>query len=99
MEILVLGDEEKGIAILPRDKQREYIEKLFGALEDCIVADSMAVWGKAIALKLNIPFVSSTTTFAFNEHSHNRIYITGVSALLRNFFRQVCIRRAVNPTY
>lgn len=36
---------------------------------DCIVADSMAVWGKAIALKLNIPFVSSTTTFAFNEHS------------------------------
>lgn len=36
---------------------------------DCIVADSMAVWGKAIALKLNIPFVSSTTTFAFNQHS------------------------------
>lgn len=36
---------------------------------DCIVADSMAVWGKAIALKLNIPFVSSTTTFAFNRHS------------------------------
>ena len=32
---------------------------------DCIVADSMAVWGKAIAIKLNIPFVSSTTTFAF----------------------------------
>lgn len=36
---------------------------------DCIVADSMAVWGKAVALKLNIPFVSSTTTFAFNKHS------------------------------
>lgn len=36
---------------------------------DCIVADSMAVWGKAIAMKLNIPFVSSTTTFAFNQHS------------------------------
>ena len=36
---------------------------------DCIVADSMAVWGKAIALKLKIPFVSSTTTFAFNQHS------------------------------
>ena len=26
--------EEKGIAILPRDKQQEYIEKLFGAIED-----------------------------------------------------------------
>ncbi len=36
---------------------------------DCIVADSMAVWGKAVALKLDIPFVSSTTTFAFNQHS------------------------------
>ena len=36
---------------------------------DCIVADSMAVWGKAVALKLGIPFVSSTTTFAFNQRS------------------------------
>ncbi len=36
---------------------------------DCIVADSMAVWGKAIAIKLGIPFISSTTTFAFNQHS------------------------------
>ena len=36
---------------------------------DCIVADSMALWGKAIARKLHIPFVSSTTTFAFNQHS------------------------------
>lgn len=36
---------------------------------DCIVADSMAVWGKAAALKYGIPFVSSTTTFAFNQYS------------------------------
>lgn len=36
---------------------------------DCIVADSMAVWGKAAALKLRVPFVSSTTTFAFNKNS------------------------------
>lgn len=36
---------------------------------DCIVADSMATWGKAVAMKLGIPFVSSTTTFAFNQHS------------------------------
>lgn len=36
---------------------------------DCIVADSMAVWGKAVALKLGIAFLSSTTTFAFNQHS------------------------------
>lgn len=36
---------------------------------DCIVADSMAIWGKATAMKLGIPFISSTTTFAFNQHS------------------------------
>lgn len=36
---------------------------------DCIVADSMALWGKLVALKLGIPFISSTTTFAFNRYS------------------------------
>lgn len=36
---------------------------------DCIVADSMAVWGKAVAKKLGIPYVCSTTTFAFNRES------------------------------
>lgn len=36
---------------------------------DCIVVDSMAVWGKAVARKLDIPFVCSTTTFAFNQES------------------------------
>lgn len=36
---------------------------------DCIVSDSMAVWGKMAAMKLGIPFVSSTTTFAFNQYS------------------------------
>lgn len=35
----------------------------------CIVSDSMALWGKAVALKLGIPFVSSNTTFAFNRYS------------------------------
>lgn len=36
---------------------------------DCIVADSMAIWGKGIAKKLGIPFVISNTTFAFNRYS------------------------------
>lgn len=49
---------------------------------DCIVADSMAVWGKAVALKLGVPFVSSTTTFAFNKHSA-RIMPQGIGELLR----------------
>lgn len=36
---------------------------------DVIVADSMAMWGKLLAIKLGVPFVSSTTTFAFNKES------------------------------
>ena len=48
-------------------------EALLGEIKewkpDCIVADSMAIWGKLIAQKLAIPFVSSTTTFAFNQYS------------------------------
>ena len=36
---------------------------------DIIVADSMAYWGKLIAQKLNIPYMCSTTTFAFNQYS------------------------------
>lgn len=36
---------------------------------DLIVADSVAYWGKLAAMKFQIPFVSSTTTFAFNRYS------------------------------
>lgn len=52
---------------------------------DCIVADSMAVWGKAIAIKLNIPFVSSTTTFAFNQHS-SKIMKQSIGQLINMIF-------------
>ena len=33
-EILVLGDAKRGIAILPREEQQEYINRLFSRLED-----------------------------------------------------------------
>lgn len=36
---------------------------------DCIVSDSACFWGKLFARKLNIPFVCSTTTFAFNKQT------------------------------
>lgn len=52
---------------------------------DCIVADSMATWGKAVALKLGIPFVSSTTTFAFNQHSA-KIMKQGIGDLFKMLF-------------
>ena len=36
---------------------------------DIIVSDSVAFWGKLVAMKHGLPYVSSTTTFAFNQHS------------------------------
>ncbi len=44
-------------------------EKIKEIKPDLIVSDSVAHWGKLTALKYGIPFVSSTTTFAFNQHS------------------------------
>ncbi|MBR2527093.1 MAG: glucosyltransferase [Blautia sp.] len=44
-------------------------EKIAELEPDVIVADSVAYWGKLAALKHGIPFISSTTTFAFNRYS------------------------------
>lgn len=35
----------------------------------CIVSDSICIWGKLFAIKLDIPYVCSTTTFAMNKHT------------------------------
>lgn len=61
---------------------------------DCIVADSMAVWGKAVAKKLGIPFVSSTTTFAFNQHSA-RLMKQSVWQLIAMLFSMPNINRQI----
>ncbi|SDE67118.1 macrolide family glycosyltransferase [Eubacterium pyruvativorans] len=36
---------------------------------DIVVSDSVAFWGKLAAMKHGLPYVSSTTTFAFNKYS------------------------------
>lgn len=36
---------------------------------DIIVSDSVAFWGKLAAMKHQLPYVCSTTTFAFNKYS------------------------------
>lgn len=36
---------------------------------DCVLSDSVCFWGKLFAWKYGIPFVCSTTTFAFNCYS------------------------------
>lgn len=44
-------------------------EKIGEIQPDIIVSDSVAFWGKLVAMKHGIPYVSSTTTFAFNRYS------------------------------
>lgn len=44
-------------------------EKITELKPDVIVSDSVAYWGKLAAMKHGIPYISSTTTFAFNKYS------------------------------
>ena len=44
-------------------------EKIAELHPEVIVSDSVAYWGKLAAMKHGIPFISSTTTFAFNRYS------------------------------
>lgn len=61
-------------------------DKVLGELRawkpDCIVSDSICIWGKLYAKKLNVPFVCSTTTFAFNQQTA-RLMKQSLSELLR----------------
>ena len=44
--------------------------KMVGEIKpDIVVSDSVAFWGKLVAMKHGLPYVSSTTTFAFNRYS------------------------------
>ena len=61
---------------------------------DCIVADSVATWGKLTALKLGVPFVSSTTTFAFNQYSA-RIMKQSFKELFRMMFSMTKAKKSV----
>ncbi|WP_309119290.1 macrolide family glycosyltransferase [Paenibacillus sp.] len=36
---------------------------------DCIVSDSLCLWGKLFAKKLGVPYICSTTSFAFNQYT------------------------------
>ncbi len=48
----------------------EMTTRMVGEIEpDLIVSDSVAFWGKLVAMKHGLPYVCSTTTFAFNRYS------------------------------
>ena len=59
---------------------------------DCIVSDSVCFWGKLFARKLKIPFISSTTTFAFNKYSA-KLMKPGFREALRTLFGWTRINR------
>lgn len=44
-------------------------EKLSEIKPDIVISDSVAFWGKLAAMKHGLPYVCSTTTFAFNRYS------------------------------
>ena len=48
---------------------------------EVIVSDSICFWGKLFAGKLGVPYVCSTTTFAFNQHSAQRMKPTAGETL------------------
>lgn len=48
----------------------------------CIVSDSLCFWGKLFAEKLNIPYICSTTTFAFNKYTA-RMMKQGLNEIMR----------------
>lgn len=66
--------KKKGLAYLAKrmvDAVFELEDMIYGDIDklkpDCIVTDSMAYWGKALAIRKKIPFVISNTTFAINK--------------------------------
>ena len=61
----------------------EKVSEKIGELKpDVIVSDSVAYWGKLAALKHGLPYISSTTTFAFNRSS-SRYMKHGLGETLR----------------
>ncbi|ALC90564.1 glucosyltransferase [Bacillus sp. FJAT-18017] len=44
-------------------------EELKELKPDGIVSDSLCLWGKLFAKKLGIPYICSTTSFAYNQHT------------------------------
>lgn len=77
-------------AALAMDK---LVERTIPALKpDLIVADSMAFSGKLAAMKYGVPYVCSTTTFAFNRYAA-KYMDQGMGALFRTLFALPKINR------
>lgn len=69
-------------------------EKITELKPDVIVADSVAYWGKLAAMKHGIPFVCSTTTFAFNRYS-SRYMKHGIGETLKMLFSMPKVNKQI----
>lgn len=69
-------------------------EKINELQPDVIVADSIAYWGKLASMKHGIPFVSSTTTFAFNKYS-SRYMKHGLGETLKMLFSMPKVNKQI----
>lgn len=76
--------------------QEQVLRSLEAHRPDVIVADSVAFWGKLFAAKLGIPYVCSTTTFAFNQHS-SKIMKQGLGDLLSMLVKMPMAGRLLKP--
>ncbi|AQP41318.1 UDP-glucoronosyl and UDP-glucosyl transferase [Streptococcus gallolyticus] len=79
-----------------------YLEDVRNYQPDVIVGDSLAFWAPVIAKRLEIPYVTSNTHFAFNEHtpsmmnsSVNFKTLLELPELLRNYEK---IKKSGYPT-
>ncbi|GIP33591.1 hypothetical protein [Paenibacillus sp. J2TS4] len=61
---------------------KEVCEELQNFKPDCIVSDSLCIWGKLFAKKLKIKYICSTTSFAFNKHTV-KMMKRGVGEIIR----------------
>ncbi|MBQ6385856.1 MAG: glucosyltransferase, partial [Lachnospiraceae bacterium] len=69
-------------------------EKIAELQPDVIVADSVAYWGKLAAMKHGIPYISSTTTFAFNRYSSGYMK-HGIGETLKMLFSMPKINKQI----
>ena len=69
-------------------------EKITELGPDVIVSDSIAYWGKLAAMKHGIPYVSSTTTFAFNKYS-SRYMKRGALETLKMLFSMPKVNKQI----
>ncbi|MBQ8823461.1 MAG: glucosyltransferase [Lachnospiraceae bacterium] len=72
------------------------MEEIKALQPDVIVGDSVAYWGKLTAMKLGVPFVSSTTTFAFNQYS-SRIMKQSIWDLFKMIFQMPKTGKILQP--